>query len=185
MGNKLYVGNLPYSVRDSDLEQAFGQFGAVTSAKVMMERDTGRSKGFGFVEMGSDAEAQAAINGMNGQPLGGRSVVVNEARPMEARPPRSGGGGYGGGGGGYGGGGGGGGDGGGGGGGPGGGGGGGGRGGGAGGGGRWPRRRRWRRRRFRQPLRLRPAWRWWWRRLRRRWRPGWHRRLLIQPPAPD
>ena len=101
MGNKLYVGNLPYSVRDSDLEQAFGQFGAVTSAKVMMERETGRSKGFGFVEMGSDAEAQAAINGMNGQPLGGRSVVVNEARPMEARPPRSGG--YGGGGGGYGG----------------------------------------------------------------------------------
>jgi len=104
MGNKLYVGNLPYSVRDGDLEQAFGQFGAVTSAKVMMERDTGRSKGFGFVEMGSDAEAQAAINGMNGQPLGGRSVVVNEARPMEARPPRSGGfgggGGYGGGGGG-------------------------------------------------------------------------------------
>ena len=101
MGNKLYVGNLPYSVRDGDLEQAFGQFGSVTSAKVMMERDTGRSKGFGFVEMGSDAEAQAAINGMNGQPLGGRSVVVNEARPMEARPPRSGGGGgYGGGGGG-------------------------------------------------------------------------------------
>ena len=101
MGNKLYVGNLPYSVRDSDLEQAFGQFGAVTSAKVMMERDTGRSKGFGFVEMGNDAEAQAAISGMNGQPLGGRSVVVNEARPMESRPPRSGG--YGGGGGGYGG----------------------------------------------------------------------------------
>jgi RNA recognition motif-containing protein len=99
MGNKLYVGNLPYSVRDNDLQQAFSQFGTVTSAKVMMERDTGRSKGFGFVEMGSDAEAQAAINGMNGQPLGGRSVVVNEARPMEARPPRSGGG-YGGGGGG-------------------------------------------------------------------------------------
>src|SRR5688572_12875780 len=103
MGNKLYVGNLPYSVRDSDLEQAFGQFGAVTSAKVMMERETGRSKGFGFVEMASDAEAQAAINGMNGQPLGGRSVVVNEARPMESRPPRSGGYGGGGGGGGYGG----------------------------------------------------------------------------------
>ena len=104
MGNKLYVGNLPYSVRDSDLEQAFGQFGAVTSAKVMMERDTGRSKGFGFVEMGSDAEAQAAISGMNGQPLGGRSVVVNEARPMEQRPRGygggGGGGGYGGGGGG-------------------------------------------------------------------------------------
>ena len=103
MGNKLYVGNLPYSVRDEDLQQSFGQFGAVTSAKVMMERDTGRSKGFGFVEMASDAEAQAAINGMNGQSLGGRSVVVNEARPMEARPPRTGGfgggGGYGGGGG--------------------------------------------------------------------------------------
>ena len=101
MGNKLYVGNLPYSVRDEDLQQSFGQFGSVTSAKVMMERDTGRSKGFGFVEMGSDAEAQAAITGMNGQPLGGRSVVVNEARPMEARPPRTGG--FGGGGGGYGG----------------------------------------------------------------------------------
>ena len=95
MGNKLYVGNLPYSVRDSDLEQSFSQFGAVTSAKVMMERDTGRSKGFGFVEMGSDAEAQATIGGMNGQPLGGRNIVVNEARPMEPRPPRSGG--YGGG----------------------------------------------------------------------------------------
>ena len=109
MGNKLYVGNLPYGVRDDDLTQAFAQFGSVTSAKVMMERDTGRSKGFGFVEMGSDAEAQAAINGMNGQPLGGRNVVVNEARPMDARPPRQGGygggggGGYGGGGGGYGG----------------------------------------------------------------------------------
>ena len=104
MGNKLYVGNLPYSVRDSDLEQAFGAFGTVTSAKVMMERDTGRSKGFGFVEMGDDAQAQAAIAGMHNQPLGGRSVVVNEARPMEARPPRSGGGfGGGGGGGGYGG----------------------------------------------------------------------------------
>ena len=109
MGNKLYVGNLPYSVRDNDLEQAFSAFGAVTSAKVMMERDTGRSKGFGFVEMGSDAEAQAAIQGMHGQALGGRAIVVNEARPMEARPPRSGGGGgyggggYGGGGGGYGG----------------------------------------------------------------------------------
>ena len=103
MGNKLYVGNLPYSFRDNDLEQAFSQFGQITSAKVMMERDTGRSKGFGFVEMGSDAEAQAAINGMNGQPLGGRSVVVNEARPMESRPRTGGfggGGGYGGGGGG-------------------------------------------------------------------------------------
>jgi hypothetical protein len=105
MGNKLYVGNLPYSFRDEDLQQAFAAHGTVTSAKVMMERDTGRSKGFGFVEMGSDAEAQAAINGMNGQQYGGRGLVVNEARPMEPRPPRSGGfgGGAGGGGGGYGG----------------------------------------------------------------------------------
>jgi RNA recognition motif-containing protein len=86
------------------MQQAFSQFGSVSSAKVMMERDTGRSKGFGFVEMGSDAEAQAAIKGMNGQSVGGRDLVVNEARPMEPRPPRSGGGfgggGYGGGGGG-------------------------------------------------------------------------------------
>ena len=104
MGNKLYVGNLPYTVRDEDLQQSFGEFGSITSAKVMMERDTGRSKGFGFVEMGNDAEAQAAIAGMNGQSLGGRAITVNEARPMEARPPRTGGfgggGGYGGGGGG-------------------------------------------------------------------------------------
>ena len=97
MGNKLYVGNLPYTVRDEDLQQAFSAYGSVNSAKVMMERDTGRSKGFGFVEMGSDAEAQQAIAGMNGQSLGGRSLVVNEARPMEARPPRTGGGGFGGG----------------------------------------------------------------------------------------
>ncbi|MCK9490437.1 MAG: RNA-binding protein, partial [Xanthomonadales bacterium] len=83
--------------RDDDLQQAFSAFGAVSSAKVMMERDTGRSKGFGFVEMGSDAEAQSAIEGMNGQSLGGRSLVVNEARPMEPRPPRTGGGGFGGG----------------------------------------------------------------------------------------
>ena len=101
MGNKLYVGNLPYSFRDEDLQQAFAAHGTVTSAKVMMERDTGRSKGFGFVEMGSDAEAQDAVNGMNGQQYGGRGIVVNEARPMEPRPPRSGG--FGGGGGGYGG----------------------------------------------------------------------------------
>ncbi len=106
MGNKLYVGNLAYSVRDESLQQAFSQFGTVTSAKVMMDRETGRSKGFGFVEMGSDAEAQSAINGMNGQPLEGRPLVVNEARPREERPGgwgggnRSGGGGYGGGGGG-------------------------------------------------------------------------------------
>jgi hypothetical protein len=97
MGNKLYVGNLPYSFRDEDLQQAFAAHGSVSSAKVMMERDTGRSKGFGFVEMGSDAEAQAAINGMNGQQFGGRGLVVNEARPMEPRPPRTGGGGFGGG----------------------------------------------------------------------------------------
>ncbi|MBA4176051.1 MAG: RNA-binding protein, partial [Leptothrix sp. (in: Bacteria)] len=106
MGNKLYVGNLAYSVRDDSLLQAFSQFGTVTSAKVMMDRETGRSKGFGFVEMGSDPEAQAAINGMNGQPLDGRAVVVNEARPREERPGgfggggggrSSGGGGYGGG----------------------------------------------------------------------------------------
>ncbi len=104
MGNKLYVGNLPYTFRDEDLQQAFAAHGTVTSAKVMMERDTGRSKGFGFVEMGSDAEAQAAISGMNGQQYGGRGLVVNEARPMEPRPPRTGGGfGGGGGGGGYGG----------------------------------------------------------------------------------
>ena len=103
MGNKLYVGNLPYSYRDSDMEQAFAQYGTVSSAKVMMERDTGRSKGFGFVEMSNDAEAQAAIAGMNGQQIGGRGLVVNEARPMEARAPRSGGFGGGGGGGGYGG----------------------------------------------------------------------------------
>ncbi len=97
MGNKLYVGNLPYTVRDDDLHQAFSAYGNVSSAKVMMERDTGRSKGFGFVEMGSEAEAEAAIGGMNGQSLGGRSLVVNIARPMEARPPRTGGGGFGGG----------------------------------------------------------------------------------------
>ena len=103
MGNKLYVGNLAYSVRDENLQEAFGQYGTVTSAKVMMDRDTGRSKGFGFVEMGSDAEAQAAINGMNGQALEGRAIVVNEARPREERPGGFGGGsrgGYGGGGGG-------------------------------------------------------------------------------------
>jgi len=98
VGNKLYVGNLAYSVRDDSLQQAFSQFGTVTSAKVMMDRDTGRSKGFGFVEMGSDAEAQSAINGMNGQALEGRAIVVNEARPREDRPGGFGGGGGGGGG---------------------------------------------------------------------------------------
>ena len=108
MGNRLYVGNLPYSFRDDDMLQAFSAFGTVNSAKVMMERDTGRSKGFGFVEMSTDAEAQAAIEGMNGHQSGGRALVVNEARPMEQRPRgfgggNGGGGGYGGGGGGYGG----------------------------------------------------------------------------------
>lgn len=92
MGNKLYVGNLSYNVRDDDLQQAFAQYGSVSSAKVMMDRDTGRSKGFGFVEMGSDAEAQSAINGMNGQALDGRAIVVNEARPREERPGGFGGG---------------------------------------------------------------------------------------------
>jgi len=86
VGNKLYVGNLAYSVRDQDLQDAFSQYGAVSSAKVMMDRETGRSKGFGFVEMSNDAEAQAAINGLNGQPVAGRAVVVNEARPREERP---------------------------------------------------------------------------------------------------
>ncbi len=105
MGNKLYVGNLAYSVRDESLQAAFAAFGTVTSAKVMMDRETGRSKGFGFVEMSSSTEAQAAINGMNGQQIEGRAVVVNEARPREDRPGGFGGGGggrgpYGGGGGG-------------------------------------------------------------------------------------
>jgi hypothetical protein len=101
MGNKLYVGNLAYSVRDEDLNEAFGAFGAVNSAKVMMDRETGRSKGFGFVEMANDADAQSAINGLNGQAIAGRAVVVNEARPREERPggfrsPYGGGGGGGG-----------------------------------------------------------------------------------------
>ena len=108
MGNKLYVGNLAYSVRDQDLLDAFSQYGAVSSAKVMMDRETGRSKGFGFVEMSNDAEAQAAINGLNGQPVAGRAVVVNEARPREERragfrSPYGGGNSGGGGGGGFGG----------------------------------------------------------------------------------
>ena len=106
MGNKLYVGNLTYAMRDDDLQQHFAEFGTVSSAKVMMDRDTGRSRGFGFVEMGSDAEAQAAIRGLNGQSIDGRALVVNEARPREERPGGFGGGGGGarrGGGGGYGG----------------------------------------------------------------------------------
>ncbi len=103
MNNKLFVGNLPYSVNDGSLQQNFSEYGTVVSAKVMTDRETGRSKGFGFVEMSSPAEAQAAMNAMNGQPLEGRAIVVNEARPREERPGGyggGGGGGYGGGGGG-------------------------------------------------------------------------------------
>ena len=106
MGNKLYVGNLTYGVDETALEALFSQFGSVRSAQIIIDRDTNRSKGFGFVEMGSDAEAQAAIDGLNGRDHDGRSLTVNEAKPRE---PRSGGGGggygggRGGGGGGYGG----------------------------------------------------------------------------------
>src|SRR4051794_6459668 len=108
MGRKLYVGNLPYSANDSTLEQLFGAHGTVQSAQVIMDRDTGRSKGFGFVEMGSDQEAQAAIAALNGQQVEGRTLTVNEARPKtEGGGGRGGGGGgrggYGGGGGGRGG----------------------------------------------------------------------------------
>ena len=111
MGRKLYVGNLSYNVTDSDLEQLCAQHGTVQSAQVIQDRDTGRSKGFGFVEMGSDAEAQAAIAALNGQEHDGRALTVNEAKPKEDRPRGGGGGGgggggrreYGGGGGGYGG----------------------------------------------------------------------------------
>jgi RNA recognition motif-containing protein len=107
MGKKLYVGNLPYSVSDSDLQQMFEAHGTVQSAQVIMDRDTGRSKGFGFVEMGSDAEAQAAITAMNGNEIDGRALTVNEARPKEGGGGGGGGrggrGGYGGGGGGRGG----------------------------------------------------------------------------------
>jgi RNA recognition motif-containing protein len=97
MGKKLYVGNLSYEVDSSALEQMFAEFGTVQSAQVIMDRDTGRSKGFGFVEMGSDAQAQAAIAGMNGKQMGGRSLTVNEAKPKEDRGGRGGRGGSGGG----------------------------------------------------------------------------------------
>ncbi|MFO0845609.1 MAG: RNA-binding protein [Gemmataceae bacterium] len=101
MGKKIYVGNLPYSVTDSTLEQLFGAYGTVQSAQVIMDRDTGRSKGFGFVEMGSDAEAQAAITAMHQKEVDGRSLTVNEARPKPEGGGGGGGrGGYGGGGGG-------------------------------------------------------------------------------------
>jgi cold-inducible RNA-binding protein len=89
MGNKLYVGNLPYSFSDADMERTFSAFGSVNSAKVIMDRDSGRSKGFGFVEMSSADEATAAIEGMHGHDLDGRDMVVNIAKPMEPRTPRS------------------------------------------------------------------------------------------------
>jgi RNA recognition motif-containing protein len=91
MENKLYVGNLPYTFSDDDLQRTFGAFGSVNSAKVIMDRDSGRSKGFGFVEMGSAAEATAAIDALHGKDLDGRDMVVNIAKPMEARAPRAGG----------------------------------------------------------------------------------------------
>ena len=103
MGKKLYCGNLSFNVTSSDLDQLFAQFGTVQSAEVINDRDTGRSKGFGFVEMGSEAEAQAAINGVNGTEHDGRTLTVNEARPREERRGGGGGGGGGGGRGGYGG----------------------------------------------------------------------------------
>jgi len=102
MGSKLYVGNLSYNTTSSDLEQLFSQHGTVSSAEVIQDRDTGRSKGFGFVQMGTDDEAQAAISALNGQQHDGRALTVNEAKPREDRP-RGGGGGGGGGRGGYGG----------------------------------------------------------------------------------
>ena len=104
MGSKLYVGNLSYNVNSSDLEQLFAQHGTVQSAEIIQDRDTGRSKGFGFVQMGSDAEAQAAITALNGQEHDGRALTVNEAKPREDRGGGGGGrGGFGGGGGGRGG----------------------------------------------------------------------------------
>src|SRR5690606_25720788 len=92
MGNKIYVGNLPFSATSESLNELFAKFGTVTSAKIVMDRDSGRSKGFGFVEMSTDDEAQAAIEKLNGSDMGGRSLVVNEARPMEPRTGGFGGG---------------------------------------------------------------------------------------------
>ena len=96
VGKKLYVGNLTYNVNESDLEALFAPFGTVQSAQVIVDRDTNRSKGFGFVEMGSDAEAQAAIQGLDGRDHDGRNLTVNEAKPMAPRENRGGGGGFGG-----------------------------------------------------------------------------------------
>ena len=105
MATKLYVGGLPYSTQDEALKELFAQAGSVTSAVIIMDKMSGRSKGFGFVEMSTEEEAQAAVSQFNGQEFEGRKLTVNEARPMEARAPRTGGngGGYGGGNGGYGG----------------------------------------------------------------------------------
>jgi RNA recognition motif-containing protein len=91
MGNKLYIGNLPYSATNESLTETFSQFGTVDSVKIITDRDTGRSKGFGFVEMGSDDEAQAAIESLNGKDFGGRNITVNEAKPQEPRESRGGG----------------------------------------------------------------------------------------------
>lgn len=103
MSKKLYVGNLGYNVSKNDLEQMFAAYGTVSSAQVITDRETGSSKGFGFVEMGSESEAQAAIAGLNGKSADGRNLIVNEAKPQEPRSGgggghggRSGGGGYGG-----------------------------------------------------------------------------------------
>ena len=93
MGKKIYVGNLPFSTTEESLNQAFSEFGSVESAKIITDRDTGRSKGFAFVEMASDEEAKAAINELNGQDWGGRKLTVNEARPQAPRENRGGGGG--------------------------------------------------------------------------------------------
>lgn len=103
MGRKLYVGNLTYDANDGDLEQLFAQFGSVRSVQIIQDRMTGRSKGFGFVEMDSDEEAEAAIDALNGSDYGGRALTVNEARPREERGGGGGGGGGGRGRGGYGG----------------------------------------------------------------------------------
>jgi RNA recognition motif-containing protein len=97
MGSKLYVGNMSYDVDSSTLQELFTPHGTVRSAEVISDRDTGRSKGFGFVEMGSDAEAQAAIAALHGKEHGGRALTVNEAKPRESRGPGGGGGGGGGG----------------------------------------------------------------------------------------
>jgi len=96
---RIYVGNLSYSVTDDDLKEMFGQYGELGTAEVIKDRFSGQSKGFGFVDMPSGAEAEAAINGLNEQVVKGRKLTVNEAKPRESRPPRGGGGGWGGGGG--------------------------------------------------------------------------------------